>query len=158
MLSIMADSSRSEAGELFSAVAVQVLYASGLLAAAGDALASVSGHTAARWRVLAALEETPKTVAAIAADLGQARQSVQRVANDLVADGAVRREDNPDDKRADLLELTARGRKALAEIQRKQARWADALGAELGARRIQELSAALQHLTKALEARKEEER
>jgi DNA-binding MarR family transcriptional regulator len=158
MLSIMADYSRSEAGDLFSAVAVRVLYAGGLLAAAGDSLASVSGHSAARWRVLAALEEKPKTVAAIAADLGQARQSVQRVANDLIADGAIHGKDNPDDKRADLLELTARGRKALGEIQRKQARWADALGAEIGARRLQELSSALQHLTKALEARKEEER
>jgi DNA-binding MarR family transcriptional regulator len=157
MLSIMADSSRSEAGDLFSAVVVQVLYASGLLAAAGDAMASENGHSAARWRVLAALEEKPKTVAAIAADLGQARQSVQRVANDLVADGAVRREDNPDDKRADLLELTSRGRKALAEIQRKQARWADALGAELGTQRLRSLLSALQHLTKSLEARKEEE-
>ncbi len=154
----MADSSRSEAGDLFSAVVVQLLYASGLLAAAGDALASVSGHSAARWRVLAALEDKPRTVAAIAAALGQARQSVQRVANDLLVDDAVRGKDNPNDKRADLLELTVSGREALRRIQREQVRWANALGAELGTRRLEELSSALQHLTKALEARKEEER
>ena len=71
-------------------------------------------------------------VAQIARALGLARQSVQRVADLLERDGLAAYEDNPDDLRAKLLCLTARGRAALATIQKAQRIWADDLGARLG--------------------------
>lgn len=130
--------------------AVQVLRLSGLLIDAGDALAKPAGQTSARWRVLASVEDEPATVATIARALGQARQSVQRVADLLAADGLTEFRDNPDDQRAMLLALTSRGRATLRKIQAAQRVWADALGAELGERDLRAASATLARLTDAV--------
>ena len=129
---------------------MQVLRLAGLLLEAGDALAAPAGQTSARWRVLAAVEDAPATVAAVARDLGQARQSVQRVADLLAAEGLAAYDDNPDDRRAMLLRLTARGRATLRAIQDAQRGWADALGATVGARELAAASATLARLTDAL--------
>lgn len=82
--------------------------------------------------MLAAAEGGPVTVAQIARMLELARQSVQRVANVLVAEGFARFEPNPQDKRADLLVLTEAGQAALKQIQARQRIWANALGEEIG--------------------------
>src|SRR5918996_6669403 len=79
--------SRTPAGDAFSELVVQVFQLDGLLAATGDALARPTGHTSARWRVLAAVEDAPSTVSHIARLWGLARQSVQRVAEPLVRGG-----------------------------------------------------------------------
>jgi DNA-binding MarR family transcriptional regulator len=141
---------RTPAGDAVSVVAVQVLRLAGLLLEAGDALAAPTGQTSARWRVLAAVEDAPSTVATIARALGQARQSVQRVADLLAADGLAAYDDNPDDRRAMRLRLTARGRATLRAIQDAQRGWADGLGAALGARELEGASDTLARLTDAL--------
>lgn len=123
---------RTAAGDAFSAVVVQVFRLNGLLSAAGDALAKPAGQSTARWQVLAAAEHGPATVAQVARTLNLARQSVQRVANVLVAEGSAVFETNPKDKRADLLVLTDAGLAALREIQAHQQVWADALGGAVG--------------------------
>lgn len=133
-----------------SAVAVQVLRLAGLLLEAGDGLAAPTGQTSARWRVLAAVEDAPATVATIARALGQARQSVQRVADLLAAEGLAAYEENPDDRRAMLVRLTARGRSTLRAIQDAQRGWADTIGATVGARELAAASATLARLTDAL--------
>ncbi len=70
-----------------AALVIRVFQLNGRLGAAGDALAKPAGQTTARWQVLAAIEDTPRTVADIARALGLARQSVQRVADLLADDG-----------------------------------------------------------------------
>ena len=72
------------------------------------------GQTTARWNVLSVLSDAPRSVASAARRLGLARQSVQRVADDLVAAGSLRREANPADARAPLLSLTDAGCEILA--------------------------------------------
>lgn len=141
---------RTPAGDAVSVVAVRVLRLAGLLLEAGDALAAPTGQTSARWRVLAAVEEAPATVATIARALGQARQSVQRVADLLAAEGLAAYEENPDDRRAMLVRLTARGSSTLRAIQEAQRGWADRLGATIGARELEAASATLARLTDAL--------
>jgi DNA-binding MarR family transcriptional regulator len=135
-----------------SLLAVQVLRLAGMLIDAGDALAAPSGQTSARWRVLAAVEEEPATVATIARALGQARQSVQRIADLLSADGLAAYDDNPDDRRAMLLRLTTRGRATLRTIQSAQRVWADALGVSIGERELRTASVTLARVTDALES------
>ena len=107
---------RTPAGDAFSGLAFRVLRLAGLLEAAGDALARPAGQSAARWQVLAAVEEQPASVAGIARALGLARQSVQRVADALEAGGLVAYEDNPRHRRARLVRLTTEGRVVLAAI------------------------------------------
>jgi DNA-binding MarR family transcriptional regulator len=130
--------SRTSAGEVFSAFTVQIFRLNGLLLAAGDALAEPTGQTSARWRVLAAVESQPQTVAQIARSWDLARQSVQRVANLLVKEGLAVYETNPNHRRAQLLKLTAKGRSALLKIQSDQREWANHLGAEIGENKLRQ--------------------
>jgi DNA-binding MarR family transcriptional regulator len=123
---------RTPAGDAFSDVVVRLIRLQGFLTAAGDALARPAGQTSARWQVLAAIEDEPRSVATIAHLLMLARQSVQRVADILESEGLVAYEANPRHRRAKLVRLTPKGRKTLARIQDAQRTWADALGAELG--------------------------
>src|SRR3954467_8686800 len=93
---------RTAAGDAFSALVARVFRLNGLLAAAGDTLSRPAGQTSARWQVLAMLENGPATVATTARTLGLARQSVQRTADLLEADGLVVYLDNPRHRRARL--------------------------------------------------------
>ena len=140
---------RSAPAEAFSGLAIQVLTLAAALHEAGNALAAPAGQTTARWQVMAAVEEAPAAVAEIARTLSLARQSVQRVADALVADGVARYEDNPAHKRAKLLALTPQGRRALRRIQAAQARWAEDVSRGLDA----EALAACRDTLAALHAR-----
>src|SRR5438309_10079220 len=71
-----------------------------------DALAGRVGQTTARWHVLSVVSDGPRTVASAARRLGLARQSVQRVVDDLVAAGQLALRDNPDHARAPLVAPT----------------------------------------------------
>jgi DNA-binding MarR family transcriptional regulator len=65
---------------------------------------------------MSVLSDQPHTVPTVARRLGLARQSVQRVADDLVAAGLVERSDNPDHQHSPRLVLTATGRSTLQKI------------------------------------------
>ena len=145
---------RTAAGDAFSMLAILVIRLHGLITAEGDALARPAGQTSARWQVLASAERGPTTVATTARTLGLARQSVQRVADVLEAEGLVAYEDNPHHRRAKLLSLTGRGRDTLAEIQAAQRTWANALGRELGEADLRRANAALERTLQALMKRR----
>jgi len=137
-----------------SELVLNVFRMNGLLTAAGDALAEPVGQTSARWRVLAAIEETPLTVAQIARAWSLARQSVQRVADVLVRDGLASYVTNPSHRRAQLVRITPRGRAALRTIRAGQRAWADELGAAIGGKELQEANKTLVAVLRALESRR----
>lgn len=140
---------RTPAGDALSELVVHVFRLDGMLKAAGDALAEPAGQTSARWRVLAALDRGPMTVAQIARAWWLSRQSVQRVADLLARDGLVTYEENPAHRRAQLVRLTPRGRSALTRIRVAQREWANALGERIGEK---DLRAANRILARVLEA------
>jgi DNA-binding MarR family transcriptional regulator len=144
-------SSRTPAGDAFSAAVVRLIRLHGFLTAAGDALARPAGQTSARWQVLAAIEDEPRSVAKIAQLLILARQSVQRVADILENEGLVTYEANPHHRRAKLVRLTPKGRRTLTKIQDAQRGWADRLGAELGAENLEALTKQLDDLLSTVE-------
>lgn len=80
----------------------------------GDRLVAPFGLTSARWQILGAivLSERARPVAWIARDLGANRQNVQRIVNDLHNEGLIAFEPNPHHRRARIVVLTARGRRA----------------------------------------------
>lgn len=84
-----------------------------------EVLAGRLDQTAARWHVLSVLSGAPRTVAAAARRLGLARQSVQRVVDDLLEAGQVEARPNPDHARAALLSLTPAGRATLRALVRR---------------------------------------
>lgn len=99
-------------------LSLAVFRLNGALIAAGNRLTAPLGLTSARWQVMGAisLAGAPQTVARIARAMGLARQSVQRLADQLAKDGVVAFADNPDDRRARLVSLTPRGEALFARI------------------------------------------
>jgi DNA-binding MarR family transcriptional regulator len=146
-----ATSGRTPAGDALSELVVHVFRLDGMLKATGDKLAKPAGQTTARWRVLAAVEDEPMTVAQIARAWSLARQSVQRVADVLERDGLVTYEENPAHRRAQLVRLTPRGRSALRRIRAAQREWADALGDRIGTGDLQTASRILSRIIEAFE-------
>ena len=109
---------RTSAGEALSRLIVLAFRLDGALTAVGDALARPAGQTSARWRVLAAVESAPMSVAEIARAWSLARQSVQRVADELERDGLIRYDEHPGDRRTKLVTLTPAGAAALRRVVR----------------------------------------
>ena len=131
---------------------MQVMQLNGSLLAAGDALAAPVGQSSARWQVMAAVEDSPASVAEIARMLNLARQSVQRVADLLVAEGLASYEENPFHARAKNLGLAMPGRRALRQIQSAQSQWANELVARLDPDQMAVASALLERLGQLLRA------
>ncbi|HYY27316.1 MAG TPA: MarR family winged helix-turn-helix transcriptional regulator [Chthoniobacterales bacterium] len=144
---------RTLAGDVLSHLVVQVFQLNNRLLDAGDALARPAGQTSARWQVLAAADHAPMSVAQIARALSLARQSVQRIADLLEADGLVVYKGNPAHQRAKLLLLTLKGRQALRKIQIAQVAWANALGAKIGESELRQTSVVLGRLLELLPSR-----
>jgi len=96
--------------------------------------------TPARWQVLGAILDESLPVAEIARRVGLTRQSVQRVANDVVAQEWARWQPNPRRRGQNLLVLTARGRRAVAALTAEQHAWADAVGREIGEKNLKTLA------------------
>ena len=128
----------------------------GCLLASGDALVADLGLTSARWQVLgaAALSPAPLSVAQIARNMGLTRQAVQRLANEMAADGLVRFAPNPHHQRAKLVLLTAAGKTAFAAAMKRQAAWASALGKGLGVRDVAAAATTLRTIRQRLEMEK----
>ncbi|MCC6947439.1 MAG: MarR family transcriptional regulator [Bradyrhizobiaceae bacterium] len=125
----------------------------GELLAMGDALVADLGLTSARWQVLGAvaLSPVPLPVAHLARNMGLTRQAVQRIGNELAAGGLLRFAPNPHHRRAKLVLLTEKGRRA---YKAATARWkprAAALGKSLSAASIDQATSLLQTIRMRLE-------
>jgi DNA-binding MarR family transcriptional regulator len=94
----------------------EVFELAGALRRDGEAIAKLAGQTQARWQVMWIAATGRLSVAMIARRLGLARQSVQRVADAIVADGHATFEPNPDHQRSPLLLLTSDGQAVLETI------------------------------------------
>jgi DNA-binding MarR family transcriptional regulator len=94
----------------------EVFELAGALRRDGERIAKLAGQTQARWQVMWIAATGRFSVAMIARRLGLARQSVQRVADAIVAEGLATFEPNPDHQRSPLLILTETGQTALDTI------------------------------------------
>lgn len=101
----------------------------GRLLAAGDNLVAPIGLSSARWQVIGAIALAGQAlpVAHIARNMGLARQSVQRVVNDLEDAALVAFLPNPHHQRARLVALTSRGRKIFDSATALQIAWVNEL-------------------------------
>jgi DNA-binding MarR family transcriptional regulator len=119
----------SNVKQLFDRLVVEVFRLNGRLVAAGDELVADLGLSSARWQVLGALElaSQPLPVAHIARNMGLSRQAVQRLVNEMQAQGLLSLAPNPHHRRARLVMLTPSGRAAFEEAMQRQGPWAQAL-------------------------------
>jgi DNA-binding MarR family transcriptional regulator len=138
---------RGAAGDAFTALILRVFRLNGLLLSAADALAGPTRLTAARWQVLGAVLREPLTVSQIARAMGLTRQSVQRLADALVADGLATYMPNPAHRRAKLLRPTAEGWAAIDVIRPRQHAWTNAVTDDIT---VSDLRAALATLDRLI--------
>ncbi|WP_330317424.1 MarR family winged helix-turn-helix transcriptional regulator [Streptomyces platensis] len=142
-----------EAPELLSRTALAVFRLNGQFLSVADGLARPGGLTAAWWQVLGAVLPEPLSVAGIARVMGITRQSVQRIADLLVARGLAVYRPNPAHRRAKLLAPTEEGRAAVARIAPGHGEFAARLREQLGgADGFRRVTAALEELSAALDA------
>ena len=122
---------KTEAARLLTEIVLLTFRLEGGFLAAADKISAPAGLTAARWKVLGAVLYEKRSVAEIGRVMGLARQSVQRLADILVAEGLAQYEDNPAHKSAKLLVPTALGYARIARLSGRQTNWANEVSAGL---------------------------
>ena len=87
----MIQSTHPAVAEVLTALILEVFRFNGRLLVAGDRLVAELGLTSARWQVMGAiaLSPQPEPVARLARSMGLNRQGVQRIVNELAAEGPV---------------------------------------------------------------------
>lgn len=146
--------SHTPEGELFTTIVLKAFKLNGLLTQIGDVMCAEFGLTSARWKVLGALVAgagRPMTVPQIARSMGQTRQAVQRLANEMVEAGFLSWQDNPDHKRAKLLIITEQGQEVFKNLWERQVPWANELGRQASFADLQTTWEVLCKLSTALE-------
>jgi DNA-binding MarR family transcriptional regulator len=135
---------------LLSGVALTAFKLNGQLLEVAEALARPVGLTAAWWQVLGAVLPGPLPVAGIARDMGITRQSVQRIADLLVAKGLAGYVENPAHRRAKLVRVTDEGREAVHRINPAHAKMAQRLAEAMGTAELDAALTAMLRLSEAL--------
>jgi DNA-binding MarR family transcriptional regulator len=137
----------------WTGLVLEVFRLNGDLLAAGDALVVDLGLTSARWQVLGAiaLSPVPLPVAHIARNMGLTRQAVQRLVDDMRADGMVSLGPNPHHRRAMLVVMTEVGAAAYRAASARQERWADTLAHGLSAEAFEAASELLREMQRRLD-------
>ena len=142
----------TSAGAAATDLILETFRFNGRLLAAGDRLTADQGLTSARWQVLGAIEDAPASVAQIARDMGLTRQAVQRLANELAADGFVAFAENPQHRRAKLVRLTETGAGSLRTVMRRQAAWSNQLAEGIAAKDLHTALTVIRTLRERLDA------
>ena len=144
---------RTQAGSVLTDLVLAVFRLNGSFLEAADGIAAPAGLTAARWQVLGAILQGPKSVAEIARDMGLTRQSVQRLADILAGEGLAAYTQNPAHKRAKLLSMTQAGRAAIERLAERQHAWANAVSDGISARALGDCLDMLRTLVSRVEQR-----
>ena len=149
----MKKTKRTPAGEALTDVMLDLFRLSSLLLTAGDRLVARLRLTSARWQILGAISyaERPQPVAWLARDLGANRQNVQRIVNDLHKEGLVAFGVNPHHRRAQLVLLTEKGKRAFEAAMEIQVPWVNSLSDGLSVKDIETVHRVVTALRKKLE-------
>jgi len=144
---------RTPEGDALTDLVLDLFRLDSLLLTSGDRLVSPLGLTSARWQVLGTIvaAERPQPVAWLARDLGGNRQNVQRIVNDLHKEELVAFEVNPHHRRAQLVVLTEKGRRAFDAAMDLQAPWINGLADGLSVKDIRTVHRVIRTLRDRLE-------
>ncbi len=145
---------RSPQGEQLTEIVLDVFKLHGLLITEGDKLTEEFSLSSARWKVLGALARNSDvnalTVADVARNMGLTRQAVQRLSNEMQADGLLQSEDNPNHKRAKLISLTAKGASVYQQLDKKQIEWINSKADGLDESELKKFSALMKTIIQAM--------
>lgn len=149
-------SESSPNGGAFTELILEVFRLNGLVLEAGDRLTQPVGLSSARWQVLGVVEHEPTPVAHVARIMGLTRQSVQQTADALAKDGFITYTENPHHRRAKLMNITPKGRKALDYVQQCQVDWANQISENHSLEDLRTAVTVLQQLRESLDRSKME--
>lgn len=144
----------SPTGGAFTKLILEVFRLNGLVLESGDRLAQPAGLSSARWQVLGVVEHEPTPVAHVARIMGLTRQSVQQTADALAKDGFITYTENPHHRRAKLMNITSKGRKALEYVQQCQVNWANQISENHSLEDLRTAVTVLQQLRESLDRSK----
>jgi DNA-binding MarR family transcriptional regulator len=135
-------------------LADEVIRLHGRLGAVNGDRGETEGLTGAQALVLTAVmnAERPPTVPQIGRSLGHARQSVQRIANALIAQGLLASKENPDHKRAPLLLPTEAGLAIHSRLQDRADVWIERVTEGIDAEELAAATKTLRALRERMEA------
>jgi DNA-binding MarR family transcriptional regulator len=108
---------KTTAGDAVQALILETVSAFFLLRAEGKRIGAVTAADGGYWGMLRSLKvEGPQTVPQIARSRPVSRQHIQKLANEMIAEGVIELIDNPTHRRSKLLRLTPKGEAAFQEI------------------------------------------
>ncbi len=155
----MNETKRTAAGAALTDLVLDLFRLNNRMLAAGDRLIADLGLTSARWQVLGTIVAADRSqpVAWLARDMGSSRQNVQRIVNDLAAQGLVDLAPNPHHRRASLVVVTDKGREAFETAMRLQAPWINGLSEGIRVQDIETTRRVMLALCRKLEGNGETE-
>lgn len=111
---------RNRRGQLLETLVGEILQAFFDLRAAGQQEGLVNPSGAGTWGLLRLLgDDGPMTVPAVARMRSVSRQYIQKLANELMAEGWIEMAENPGHKRSKLMRVTPRGEQQLRKLNRR---------------------------------------
>ena len=130
--------------------------AASALARLGDQVLRPLNVTSAQWKVLVVLaRQGPARVSDLVERLQHDQAATSRLVSRMERAGLVKHLDPPDDARAGVVQLTARGRRAYVACDARLREVMGALEQRLGARQQQALRGLLVRFNEALDAERE---
>jgi DNA-binding MarR family transcriptional regulator len=121
--------------------AKEIHNAAACLAASRDAICQETGLSAERWRALAAIDRSSRTlsISDLARQLRHSRQAAHALALGLERAGWIRFLPNRDDRRLLQMEMTPQGKFILSVTENRMNGWLLAMSSDLGDRELREL-------------------
>lgn len=142
---------RTDAGQAIEDLIIEIVATFFLLRAEGMRIGVVSPSGEGYWSVLRLLKVYgAQTVPQLARYRYVPRQSVQKLANEMLADGVIELVNNPAHKRSKLLRLTPKGEAVFAELSDRIAALAETLAEGKDAAQLQSAAGVVKHLHKQL--------
>jgi len=142
---------RTLAGQAIEELIVEIVATFFLLRAEGMRIGVVSSSGEGYWSVLRLLKlNGAQTVPQIARYRYVPRQSVQKLANEMLEDGVIELVNNPAHKRSKLLRLTPKGEALFAQLSDRIAVLTEVLAEQEDAAQLQNAVVVVKHLHEQL--------
>ncbi len=143
---------KTEAATVLTELVMTTFRLNGAILRAAEEIAAPAGLTPARWQVFGVVLDQPKSVSEMARELGLARQSVQRLADALVAEDMAVYENNPKHARAKLFTPTDSGRMTIGRLADGQSAWANSITTSLTAAELADCLTTMRYLIARMNA------
>ncbi len=140
---------RNAAAENFTQFTRALFAAHNMVLKHGDLMTGEFEQTSARWRILGNIKPCPLTVSQIARLTGYTRQNIQRISDDLVAEGLASYEP-AGDRRTKNLCISEKGKQLLEQLAEYENEWVACITQRLSMEELSDLTQSLEKVRAVL--------